>query len=285
MKFPLRTLLAALAVGTGAAQAADLSSVKAEPAPASDDWYVTVSGTVNAGPSYPGSKGYSIFGYPSIRLRRVGEREIFSAPDDGFNFAFYNDGLFRAGVVGRLVGDRSVSDNAALRGLAYVPYSFEIGGFAEVSPVSWGRLRAEVRQAVTGHSGLAATIGGDVWQSWNRFTLSVGPRAYFGNDQYAKTYFSVTPTQAAVNNFLGGNLTPYAAAGGLTGAGGTVALRYQIDDNWRATGYGNYQRLSNSVGASPIANSAGDGSRNQWAYGLELSYRFRTTSPIIPGLF
>lgn len=284
MKFSLRTLLAALAVGTGAAQAADLSSEKAA-VPGSDDWYVTVSGTVNAAPSYPGSNGYSVFGYPSIRLRRVGEREVFSAPDDGFNFAFFDDTLLRAGVVGRLVGDRSVSDNAALRGLAYVPYSFEIGGFAEFSPVSWGRLRAEVRQAVTGHQGLAVTLGGDVWQSWNRFTLSVGPRLYLGNDQYAKTYFSVTPTQAAVNNFLGGHLTPYAANGGLTGAGGTVALRYDIDDTWRATGYGNYQRLVNSVGNSPIANSAGDGSRNQWAYGLQLSYRFRTSSPIIPGLF
>lgn len=283
MKFSVRTLLAALAVGTGAAQAADLSSVKS--APGSDDWYVTVSGTVNTAPSYPGSKSYSVFGYPSIRLRRVGERELFSAPDDGFNFGLFNDGMFRAGVVGRLVGDRSVSNNAALRGLAYVPYSLELGGFAEVSPVSWGRLRAEVRQAVSGHDGLAATLGGDVWQSWSQFTFSIGPRFYFGNDQYAKTYFSVTQGQAALNNFLGGHLTYYAATGGLTAAGGTAALRYDIDDTWRATGYGNYQRLTNSVGNSPIANAAGDGSRNQWAAGLELSYRFRTTSPIIPGLF
>lgn len=286
MKLALRTFLAALAVGACSAHAADVPSLKTPPAPApQDDWIVTVYGAGSYSPDYPGARRSSLFGYPGIRLRRVGDKEVFSTPDDGFNFTLYSDGLFRAGLVARLEGDRSVSDNAALRGLAYVPYSLELGSFAEVTPVSWGRLRVELRQAVTGHDGLVGTVGGDVWQSWNGFTLSVGPRAYFGNDQFAKTYFSVTPAQAAVNNFLRGNLFAYAATGGLTAAGATTALRYEINESWRATGYANYQRLTGSVANSPLAYTPGNGDRNQWTYGVELAYRFRISGQFIPGLF
>lgn len=288
MKFALRNILAALAAcGVSVAQAADLPSSKAPdaPAPVTEDWFVTVSGQVSFGPSYPGARRYDFSGIPGISLRRVGEKEPFGTPDDGFSFALYNDGLFRAGAVGRLVGDRTVRDNRALQGLPYVPYSVELGGFAEVTPVSWGRLRVELRQAVSGHDGLVGTIGGDVWQSWNRFTLSIGPRLYFGNDKYASSYFSVSPAQAAVSQAAGGRLYAYNAVGGLTGAGGTTALRYDINDDWRVTAFGNYQRLTDSVGNSPLAHWRGNGAPDQWTYGLELAYRFRTSGQLIPGLF
>jgi len=285
LKFVVRSFLA-LTASVGAAQAADLPSYKAPLAPApADGWYVTVTGQVNYGTSYPGSKSYVFSGYPGVSIRRVGQPEAFSTPDDGFNFAFYSDGLFRAGVVGRIVGDRSASNNSALRGLPYVPYSVEIGGFAEVQPVSWGRLRAELRQGVTGHDSLVATVGGDVWQSWRGFTLSIGPRAYFATDKYARTYFSVTPAQAAVNNALGGRLYAYNATGGLTSAGATTSLRYDFNDTWRATGFVNYQRLTGSVANSPLAYSVGNGDRNQWTYGLEVAYTFKTVGQLIPGLF
>jgi outer membrane scaffolding protein for murein synthesis (MipA/OmpV family) len=288
LKTALRNLLAAnllavLAVSaSGAGYAADLPSTKAPvEAPAlPDDWIVTLSGQANVGPSYPGAKRYDFFGYPGISLRRASEPEIFSTPDDGFSFAFYNNSLFRVGAIGRLVGDRSAHHDHELAGLAYVPYSLELGGFAEVTPVSWGRLRVELRQAVTGHDGLVATVGGDVWQSWNRFTLSVGPRLYFGDDKYARTYFSVTPAQALVN----GNLTAYNAAGGLTAAGGTVALRYDYNEFWRVTGFGNYQRLTGSVADSPLTTRVG--TRDQYTAGIELAYRYKSTGfPILGSLF
>ncbi|MBB4198113.1 outer membrane scaffolding protein for murein synthesis (MipA/OmpV family) [Rhodoblastus sphagnicola] len=288
MKFAVRNILATLAVGAAcAAQAADLPSSKAPaaPAPTQEDWFVTVSGQVSFGPSYPGAKSYDFSGIPGISLRRVGEKEPFGTPDDGFSFAFYNNDLLRFGAVGRLVGDRAVHDNNALKGLAYVPYSLELGGFAEVTPVSWGRLRLELRQAVSGHDGLVATVGGDVWQSWNGFTLSIGPRLNFGNDKYASTYFSVSQAQANANIGAGGKLYAYNAVGGLTSAGATTALRYDVNENWRATAFGTYQRLTGSVSNSPLAYSVGNGDRNQWTYGLEVAYRFRTTGQFIPGLF
>jgi outer membrane scaffolding protein for murein synthesis (MipA/OmpV family) len=288
LKLALRTLIGVVAAGAaGSVQAADLPSSKAPlaPPPVQDDWIVTLSGQASFGPSYPGARRYDFSGYPGVSLRRAGEPEWFGTPDDGFSFAFYKNDLFRVGAVGRLVGDRSSHDNSALRGMPYVPYSLELGGFAEVSPVSWGRLRVELRQAVSGHDGLVGTVGGDIWQSVNRFTFSVGPRFYFGNDKYASTYFSVTPAQAALNQAAGGRLTAYNAVGGLTAAGATVALRYDINDDWRVTGFGNYQRLTGSVADSPLARSPGDGARDQWNYGLEVAYHFRVGGQFIPGLF
>jgi outer membrane scaffolding protein for murein synthesis (MipA/OmpV family) len=284
LKTALRTTLAALAAGAAtSAMAADLPSYKTPlaPAPVSEGWIVTLSGQVSFGPSYPGARRYDFSGLPGVSLRRPGEREPFSTPDDGVSFALYNSEMLRLGPVARVVGDRWTRNNNALRGLPYVHYSVELGGFAELTPVSWGRLRVELRQAVSGHEGLVATVGGDVWQNWNGFTLSVGPRLYFGNDKYASTYFTVTPAQALAN----GVLTPYRATGGLTAAGATAALRYDFNEAWRATAFGNYQRLTGSVADSPLAQRVGDGARDQWYYGLRLSYRFRTGGDFIPGLF
>jgi outer membrane scaffolding protein for murein synthesis (MipA/OmpV family) len=251
--------------------------------PLADDWIVTLSAQGNVGPAYPGATRYSFSGFPGIGLRRASEAEPFSTPDDGFSFAFYNTSLFRFGAVGRLVGDRSKHDNRDLAGLAYVPYSLEIGGFAEVTPLPWARLRVELRQAVTGYDGLTGTVGADVWKTWSQWTLSVGPRAYFGDDKYARTYFSVTPPQVLANAAAGGNLTAYNAVGGLTSVGGTAAVRYDWDQTWRVTGYGNYQRLTGSISDSPLATRAG--TRDQWTAGVELAYRFKSTGFPIPGLF
>jgi outer membrane scaffolding protein for murein synthesis (MipA/OmpV family) len=293
LKIALRLVIAAFALaGAGSVEAADLPSLKAPepeptlaPVPAPDGWIVTVSGQVTFGPSYPGAQRYSYYGIPAISLRRIGEAEPFSTPDDGFSFAFYNTSLLRVGSVVRVVGDRSAYHNPALRGLPYEPYSLELGAFAEVTPISWGRLRVELRKAVTGYDGLAGTVGGDVWQSWNRFTLSAGPRLYFGDNKYASTYFSVTPAEAALSQIAGGRLTVYNAVGGLTSAGATAALRYDINDDWRVTGFGNYQRLTGSSANSPLAGPRGDGTRDQWNYGLEVAYRFKVGGQLIPGLF
>jgi outer membrane scaffolding protein for murein synthesis (MipA/OmpV family) len=258
-----------------AAMAADLPSIKSAPdVPATPDWIVTLSGQINTAPQYPGANRYAIYGVPGINIRRFGTTERFSTPDDGFGVSLYDTELLRVGPVGRFVGDRSRYDHHQLTGLAYVPPSIEIGGFAEFTPLSWLRARAEVRQAITGHDGLVATVGGDVWQKFGKFTLSAGPRVNFGNDKFADAYFAVTQAQAVANNLAGGNLRAYNPQGGLTSAGGIVALRYDFNDTWRATGFGGYQRLAGSVSGSPIVQY--DGSRNQYTVGVEVAYSFRT---------
>ncbi len=284
MKVELRHFVMAAAVLCSAelgvpraAMAADLPSTKSAPEiPATPDWIVTISGQLSVAPQYPGANRYAIYGAPGIGIRRFGTPERFSTPDDGFGVALYDTSLLRVGPVGRYIGDRGVFHHRELTGLAYVPPSIELGGFAELTPLSWLRARAELRQAITGHDGLVATLGGDVWQKWGNFTLSVGPRLNFGNDKFADAYFAVSPAQAAANNLGGGNLTPYTPRGGLTSAGGLAAIRYDFNDTWRATGFAGYQRLAGSVSGSPIVQR--DGSRDQYTIGLEVAYSFRTAA-------
>jgi outer membrane scaffolding protein for murein synthesis (MipA/OmpV family) len=269
-------LFVAAAASLSAARAADLPSTAPAPAPApvfsSSDWIFTFSGQINEGPSYPGAKRYSFFGIPGIGLRAVGEAERFSTPDDGFNFSLYDNSWLHVGPVVRVVGDRAVFHNHELAGLPYIEPSVETGGFVEIDPVAWGRVRMELRQAITGHDGLVGSLGGDVWKRWGNVTLSVGPRLSFGSDKYANTYFGVTQAQAAVNQAAGGFLTAYTAEGGLTAAGLTGAARYDVNADWRITGYGTYQRISGSISGSPIVQHAG--SRDQYVAGFELAYRF-----------
>jgi MipA family protein len=261
-------------LGAGAF-AADLPSIKEAaylaPIP---DWVVTVSGQVSGSPAYPGAKNYIVYGLPGLSIRRSDQAERFGLPDDGFGVALYDIDWFRAGPVGRWVSDRPRHGNSELVGMPYIAPSVEIGGFAELTPLPGIRLRAEVRQAVSGYDGLAATVSADIWHSFEGIVLSVGPRLYFGSDKYASTYFSVTPQQSAYNIANGGQLTPYNATGGLTALGVTAAARYDFNETWRATGYGNFQYLTNDVANSPIVRH--DGSRDQYMIGLEISYRFHT---------
>ncbi len=260
-------------VGGTSARAADLPGTNAPAAPLfsgdpASQWIVTLSVQGYGAPVFPGANRGGLFGAPGVDIRRQGTPQRFSTPDDGFGIALYDSDVFRVGPVGRIVGDRNIKDFRELTGLKSVGWTAELGGFAEVNPLPFLRGRLEVRQGVGGHDGLVATLGSDVWTQWKAFTLSVGPRLNFGDTRYAETYFSVSPTQSVAN----GVLPPYDARGGLTSAGAFAAARYQLSEAWRTTLFGGYQRLTGSVGASPIPVLAG--SRDQYIGGVEVAYSF-----------
>jgi outer membrane scaffolding protein for murein synthesis (MipA/OmpV family) len=266
-----------VACGAGSALAADLPSpanLSSPVAPPIPDWIVTVSGMPSLGPQYPGARSYSVYGAGGVSIRRADQPERFGTPDDGFSLTLYETDWLHIGPVARYLDDRPLYHHPELTGLPYLAPAVELGGFVEVTPLSWLRGRLEVRQAVTGYDGLVATLSGDVWRRWGNLTLSIGPRLNFGNNKFAQAYFSVTPQQSAINLANGGSLTPYNAVGGLTSAGLTVAARYDYSETWRVTAYGGYQALTGSVANSSIV--AHTGSTNQFTLGIELAYRFRT---------
>jgi outer membrane scaffolding protein for murein synthesis (MipA/OmpV family) len=264
--------------GAGAASAADLPSKAPPPEPPVADWIVTISAMASTSPLYPGAKKYGFFGLPGVSIRRADQPERYSTPDDSFSIGLYDNDWLHVGPAGRYINERSVSSNHEIYGLPYVQPTVQLGVFGEVTPLSWMRIRLEVLQGVTGNDALVATLIGDVWRRWGPVTLSVGPRLYFGSDKYSEAYFSVTPAESVVNLANGGKLTPYNAVGGLTAVGGTGAARYDINETWRVTAFGNFQYLTGSDANSPVTIHAG--SRDQYTVGLEIGYSFRT-----PGLF
>jgi len=272
----LAVLLAASSIlaGTGALAADSSPAPAASPPPASpaapaaspDGYIVTLQAIGAVAPSFPGSAVVRPYPFPGVSVRGIGEPERFSAPDDGFGVpVFEADGL-RMGPVANFVFRRGNRDG--LFGLHHVGITHEVGGFAEYFAFDHFRARAELRQAVDGHDGFVASLGADFFGESNSFRVSLGPRLNLGDNRYANAYFSVTPVEAILN----GRLEPYQASGGFTSAGGVATVRYDFTPNLNATVYTGLQRLTGSVGGSPIPNMVG--SRDQFTAGVSVSRSF-----------
>jgi MipA family protein len=263
---PTIALLTSLMAGSTLAQAADLQPLGV--AQASPGWIVTLKGNLRVGPSYPGADDFSFIGYPSASLRRAGTPERFSAPDDGLSFSFLEESALRFGVVGRFQSGRYLQDDRRLFGLEKINWAVEPGVFVEYWPVEFLRARAEIRRGFNGHEGFVADLGLDWVQRFGAFTTSLGPRLSLGDNEFTRTYFGVTPVEAALN----GQVTPYRPSGGITSVGATAAATYEWSPQWSTTAFVSYKHLVGDAADSPIVQRFG--SEHQVGLGLTVSYSF-----------
>ncbi|MFN3890677.1 MAG: MipA/OmpV family protein [Beijerinckiaceae bacterium] len=240
----------------------------------SGDWTVTARGNVVASPKYPGSDELSWFGFPSIKARRVGEPETFGAPDDPASMALIRSGSFRMGPSFRYISSRSPSDDNELIGLAKVPWTAELGAYAEYWPTNNFRGRVDVRYGFHGHEGVVADLAADGFMRFAQWTFSLGPRLRVVSGNYQSAYFSVTPGESLAS---GGVLAPYSANAGLNsvGVGGSASFRF--NPQWEVTGYVRYDRLVGDAADSPITVQTG--TANQWSFGAIVGYSFDIRIP------
>ena len=162
-----------------------------------------------------------------------------------------------------VVGERD-GDDVAL-GLDDVDAALEIGFGASyrVGPV---RAVGEVRRGFGGHEGIVGEVGVDlVVEPTDRLMVSVGPRASFSDDEYADTYFTVSPAEATLSG-----LPAYDADSGLKGVGVEAELRYAVNEDWTVYSDASYTRLVEDAGDSPIVES-----EDQVSVGLGITRRFR----------
>ncbi|MGQ3353117.1 MAG: MipA/OmpV family protein [Phreatobacter sp.] len=258
-----RILTASLSLGLATLPAASQSLPEA-----ARGWTVTLGGTVTAVPLWMGSSRLGPMIMPRLSLRAPGAPERFSSFDDGIAPAIVDLGWLRLGPNASLVGARRASDDARLAGLAEVGFTVEAGAFAELFPVEWLRLRAAVRHGIGGHAALVGNAGADViWRPAPRWTVSAGPRTFFGSDGYASRYFSVSAAES-----LASGLGPYQARGGLMKYGAVAQVSYRFDAGWTVTGFAAYDRLAGSAAAAPLVTQRG--SANQVTVGSSLTYSF-----------
>jgi outer membrane scaffolding protein for murein synthesis (MipA/OmpV family) len=173
-------------------------------------------------------------------------------------------------VVGRFQGGRYLEDDRRLFGLDKINWAVEPGVFVEFWPVEFLRARAEVRRGFNGHDGFVADFGLDYVQRFGAFTASVGPRLSLGDNNFTRTYFGVSPFEAALN----GQVTAYRPSGGITSVGALAGLSYDWSKAWSTTAYVSYKRLVGDAADSPIVKRFG--SENQIGLGLTVSYSFDT---------
>jgi outer membrane scaffolding protein for murein synthesis (MipA/OmpV family) len=237
------------------------------------DLIITIGGSAEYGPIYPGSSKSGFGGMPSFDIRRFGEPDENSAPDDNLDYGLINLGRFEAGPVLGIRDRRSISDDTRLGGLHTIDWGIDLGIFAQYWLVpDTIRLRTEVRQAVSNGSGLAVDVGADWFiQPAEGWTFSIGPRLSFGNGRYMKQYFSVSDAEAAANGSVGA----FQASGGLKSVGATISASYNITPSWTIELYDRFDRLVGDASDSPVTRVFG--SENQNIIGISLSKSFAIT--------
>jgi outer membrane protein len=241
------------------------------PQHASTDWIVTVGGSTEYGPSYPGASRNSVGFIPSFDMRRMDEAADYSAPDDNIDYTLLEFSGVEFGPVAGFRSGRSISDDRRVIGLQEVDWAIDAGAFIQYWPVEEKlRLRVETRQALWGGEGLVADLAADWFLPVNdKLVFSVGSRASLANSAYMNTNFSITPDESARN----GRLDAFDADGGLKSVGVAVAATYTISPAWSAQVYYKYDRLLNDAASSPITSVLGSPDQNIIGFSLNRSFQ------------
>lgn len=263
---------ALVATGAAMAQSPYGNDVMFNNAPvSSDQWIVTVKGTIGVSPAWPGADRLSFFGYPSIGYRKIGEKPRFTAPTDGASIELYDTSWLRAGAVVGYSGGRYSGQERRLWGLKDAGWSVQPGVFVDIWPADFLRLRGELRYAVGNAHGFVGMLGADLVQSVDRFTFAIGPRLKWGGQKFNNDMFGVRFQDALMT---AGFVQPYKAKGGVNSVGLTASASYTWSDELTTTVYGAYDRLVGSAGDSPIVQRYG--SRSQYTAGFSAAYSFTT---------
>lgn len=279
-----RHILAALVfVQSGVAPAADLdplppplsTPVAAKASLAEPDWVVTIGGEIRADPAWPGAPTtlYMPGGYPLFNIRKPGEPPFFFGARDGFGVPFYGSGPLEIGPVGTINFPRYSSQYAQLRGLGDIGWGVELGAYAQYWPVSWLRIRGELRQGIGSETGQTGNLYIDAVVPVGQFRFSGGPRFTAETTAALSPYFSVTPAQAAGSGGFGfPALTPYNVSGGFYSVGGGSQVEYFFDPRWQVHAIFEYERITGSAANSPLVTMRG--SPNQYTIGAGATYSF-----------
>src|SRR5581483_1438793 len=158
----------------------------------------------------------------SLSLSRSGEAPVFSAPDDSPSLRLVGDPSLNAGVLARLRSSRD--DSGALKGFDKIDWAVEPGAFVNWWPADWLRVRGEVRHGFDGNHSWMADLGADAVYDHAAWVLSIGPRAHWADSAFTRTYFGVTPLEAARSPF---GIGPYAADGDFSAAGLLATAEYR----------------------------------------------------------
>jgi len=234
----------------------------------SGDWYLTVGAAGFTAPDYDGARKYLFGASPLISLGRAGTETRFSSRNDNISIAFVDTGAFRAGFTAKIVFARDEGESDDLAGLDPVRWGAEAGGFAEVYPTDWLRVRGELRRGIRAHDAIVGDVAVDAFADITpTVRISGGPRLSFASSDYFETYYGVNATEAAASG-----LGEYDPGGGLESIGVGGAVTWKTTDRITTSLFGEYARLMGPAADSSIVKERG--SANQFLLGVSATYRF-----------
>jgi outer membrane protein len=283
MRLAKGRLIGALLAGCvpGLAYAADLPAPMAPPsapatyAPPAPDWIVTIGAEGRIVPAWAGASDNkpALTGFPLFSVRKQGSPPDFPGARDSIGFSIFDIGPVKIGPAIKFIWKREAGSYRELNGLGDVNYTVQAGAFAEYWPVSWLRLRGEVRQGFNGEKGVTGDLFLDAVVPVAQWTFSAGPRMTLQSAAANGPYFSINATQSANSGVAGLPILPvYRAGGGLYSYGAGGMVQYTFNPQWTVHALVEYERLTSSVGDSPLVTQRG--SPDQFTYGLGATYSF-----------
>ncbi len=233
----------------------------------------SLTGGAAVQPDYFGSDSYGVgpsgaFGFTGLRFGSA----QFGDPDGPTHFA---PGSGLRGAF-RYIPRRAGTDE--LLGLDNVRASVEVGLGLHYTTDTW-QIYSDLRYGAIGHRGMAAELGANlIYRGENGLVLHAGPRAEWGNSRFMRSYFGISPTEAAQITALGnaglGALTPaggFRPSSGIYSVGVELGAYQPISDNWGVTGSLRFDRLRGDAAASPIVQQ---GRRDQITAEIGLTRHF-----------
>lgn len=234
------------------------------------DWKLIVGATGMVAPDFEGAKDLMFKVSPIISIGKAGPEARFTSRNDGISFSLYDNGRFRAGAAGKIIFERDSDDE--LEGLDPVRFGAELGGFAEIYPTDWLRVRGEVRQGIRSHSGVVADVAVDAFKDITpSVRVSGGPRISFASEDYFETYYGVNATESENSG-----LSEYRPdGGGIKSVGIGGAYDWKATQKLTTSVFGEYSRLMGEAADSSLVEERG--SPNQFTFGVSAAYRFDFT--------
>lgn len=232
----------------------------------SGDWYVTVGGAGFYTPKFEGADDMVFTVSPMISIGRAGSEARFSSRNDNISWALVDTGVVKAGLVGKILTGRDGDDVAD--GIDPVRWGGEVGGFVEVYPVDWLRVRGELRHGIRSHQGIVGDVAVDAFYDVNpTVRVSGGPRVSFASSDFFEAYYGVSAQESALSG-----IGAYNPGGGLRSAGIGGAITWKTTENVTTSLFGEYQRLLGPAADSTIVRERG--SADQFTVGVSATYRF-----------
>jgi MipA family protein len=228
------------------------------------DWSITVGAFTVTAPTYPGSKDRTTLPLPYWEIDY--RHQFYSSGLDVLGYhIFTNDNWDTGAALQYDITERLEKSDDRLQGLGDVHSTIRARAFAGYS-VSLLTVSGAVSKDIANNSQgtlLTLDITGNIpfVELW---FFSAGPGVTWGDNEYIKTFFGVTPQQSSHSAF-----PIFKTNTGLVDAHINFLASYSISDHWKLTGVWYMARLLDNVAASPITET-----RNQLTGLVSLGYKF-----------
>jgi outer membrane scaffolding protein for murein synthesis (MipA/OmpV family) len=219
------------------------------------DWDVALGAGAAVRPTFEGSDRTRVSPLPYID---VTYDDMISLGPNGLSAYWHQDGLRLGGGVTFDTGRKDSKGNGIfnegddrLKGLGNIDTAVGFKGFASYDLGFFDIDASVTKFAGSQNDGLLIDFGASLpYKVTDKVMVRAHVGATWADDGYMKTFFGVTPDQAAHSHF-----SRFGAGAGFKDVGASVNVKYQFDANWFVGAIADVEQLTGDASKSPISYS------------------------------